>query len=334
MNSIDAVISWVDGYDPVYQQKLRTFCSQQGIEPRVAVEPTRIQQCNEIHYCLHALRRFAPWIRTIYIITNQQIPPTVTALRGSTFGNKIKIIDQNELLLECQSTSPIFNSLSVEWLMWRIKGLSNRFLYLNDDFFIIRNVTPDDFFRSNRIVLRGEWKVQAAQKWLYQMKKQVIERIGNIELKPKTDPHRAWQEKSAQLAGWDKHFYLLPHAPFSLIKETFEEYVAQAPELFTENIRYPFRHPNQVSSIPLMVHLDMKHKRTVYDASYQSIMVNGAVHSFKKIKSRLDHAQNNHQVAFVCMQSIDQAPSITQQYMLNWLQQNIEESVALDFGLQ
>jgi hypothetical protein len=327
MNSIDAVISWVDGYDPLYQKKLKAFCSQQGIEPHKAVEPTRIQQCNEIHYCLHGLRRFAPWIRTIYIITNQQIPPTVSALKGSAFGNKIKIIDQNDLLHECNSTSPIFNSLSVEWLIWRIKGLSNQFLYLNDDFFIIREVTPHDFFRNNRSVLRGEWKVQSTQKRLYQMKKYVLEWIKNVELKPSTDLHRAWQEKSAQLAGWDKHFYLLPHAPFSLIKETFEAYVAQKPDLFNENIRYPFRHPNQVSSIPLMVHRDINEQRTVYDSNHQSIMVNGATHSLKKIKSRLIYAQNNHQVAFVCMQSIDQAPPATQGYMIDWLQQHIEEQV-------
>ena len=93
MNSIDAVISWVDGYDPAYQQKLTSFCEQQGIEKNVAVEPTRTHQSNEIHYCLHALRRFAPWIRTIYIVTNQQIPPTVSALQGTPFGQKIKIID-------------------------------------------------------------------------------------------------------------------------------------------------------------------------------------------------------------------------------------------------
>lgn len=324
MNSIDAVISWVDGYDPAYQQKLRTFCAQQGIEPHAAVEPTRIHQCNEIHYCLHSLRRFAPWIRTIYIITNQQIPPTISALQGTEFGNKIKIIDQNELLRKFDTHSPVFNSLSVEWLIWHIKGLSNRFLYLNDDFFIIREVTPDDFFRNNRLVLRGEWKTQAAKKWLYQIKKRLYNWIGNTAPQPKTDPHRAWQEKSAQLAGWQQQFYLLPHAPFSLLKETFSEYVTHNEQLFNDNIRYPFRHPAQVSSIPLMVHLEIKRQRVIYDANYQAIMVNGATHSFKKIKSRLNYAKNNRHVAFVCMQSLDQAPASVREYMLNWLQQRIE----------
>ncbi len=322
MNSIDAVISWVDGYDPAYQQKLTSFCEQQGIEKNVAVEPTRTHQSNEIHYCLHALRRFAPWIRTIYIVTNQQIPPTVSALQGTPFGQKIKIIDQNDLLLEANVTSPVFNSLSIEWLIWRIKGLSNQFLYLNDDFFIIRPVTPDDFFHNNRMVLRGEWKVQADQKWFYRIKQHLLALMGSATSKPKSNPHRGWQEKSAQLAGWNKRFYLLPHAPFPLIKDTFETCVADKPELFKNNIRYPFRHPDQVSSIPLMVHLDLKQKRAVFDTHKLPIMVNGASHSLEKIKTRLDQAIHK-QVAFVCMQSIDQAPPATQQYMINWLEQHV-----------
>lgn len=323
MNPIDAVISWVDGYDANYQQKLKAFCVEQGIEQKIAVEPTRIQQCNEIHYCLHSLHRFAPWIRTIYIITDKQIPPSVTALQDSTFGNKIKIIDQNDLLNELGVQSPVFNSITIEWLIWRIKGLSEQFLYLNDDFFILRDVSPDHFFRNNQMVLRGEWKVQAEQKISYQLKKYLFALTGQPKAQAKTNPHRAWQEKSARLSGWNKRFYLLPHAPFPLIKETFEDFVAQKPELLMENLRYAFRCPEQVSSVPLMVHRDIKSNRAVYDAKYRAIMVNGANHSLKKIKERLRYAHTNHSVAFLCMQSIDQASTDTQRYMMDWLEEHI-----------
>ncbi|HBI21948.1 MAG TPA: hypothetical protein DDY37_05110, partial [Legionella sp.] len=301
----------------------RSFCAHSGIDKNHAIEPTRIQQSNEIHYCLRALQHFAPWIRTIYIITNQQIPSSVIALQETAFGNKIQIIDQNALLQESNATSPVFNSLSIEWLIWRIKGLSNQFIYLNDDFFIIRPVTPDDFFQSQRLMLRGEWKVQADQKWLFQIKQHMQALMGRSETKAKTNPHRSWQEKSARLAGWKKKFYLLPHAPFPLLKETFEDYIRHEPQLFTKNMQYPFRHPDQVSCIPLMVHLDIKEKRVIFNSKDHSIMVNGASHSLKKIKARLNKAIDNHKVFFVCMQSIDQAPPATQQYMLDWLQKHV-----------
>lgn len=323
MNSIDAVISWVDGYDLDYQRKLSAFCLEQGIEQKIAVEPTRIQQCNEIYYCLHSLRRFAPWLRSIYIITDQQIPSVVNELQGSSFGDKIKIIDQNYLLNEVNVQSPAFNSITIEWLIWRIKGLSEQFLYLNDDFFLLRHLNPDDFFRNNQVVLRGEMKVAAEQKLSYRLKKYFYTLAGEELPQVKTNPHRAWQEKSAKLAGWDNHFYLLPHAPFPLIKKTFEQFVAQKPELFNENIRYAFRSANQISSVPLMSHLDIKNNRAIYDTKYHAIMVNGASHSFKKIKKRLQKAHKNPLIAFLCMQSVDQASLETQQFMLDWLQQHI-----------
>jgi hypothetical protein len=324
MNPIDAVISWVDGNEPSYQQKLKNFCDEQGITQQNAIEPTRINQSNEIHYCLHSLRRFAPWIRTIYIVTNQQIPPTVDSLKGSDFGSKIKIIDQNDLLNESGATSPVFNSLSVEWLIWRIKGLSDNFLYLNDDFFIIRDVTPDDFFKNKKMVLRGEWKVKSYQKLSYKIKTRLSKWLNGPEVKPKTNPHRSWQEKSASIAGFNRKFYLLPHAPFPLFKDTFNQHLADKPNLLAENISHPFRSPKHISSIPLMVHLDLKQNRTTYDTKKKTIMVNGASHKLEKIKSRLHQAKTKQDIAFVCMQSIDQAPPQTQKYMLDWLNQCID----------
>jgi hypothetical protein len=316
MSAIDAVISWVDGYDPDYQQRLQAFCASQGIEKDIAVEPTRIQQCDEIYYCLHALQRFAPWIRTIYILTDQQVPPAIGTL---SFRHKIKIIDQNELLRALNITTPIFNSISAEWLIWRIPGLSKHFLYLNDDFFLIRAVKPEDFFRGQCSVFYGEWKVQAANKFAFRFKKFWF----NTITRPKTDPHRAWQEKSAQLAGWDKQFYLLPHAPFPLNKTTFNTYVMDHQDVVIKNSSYPFRHPEQISSIPLMAHLDMKKGRAIYGSPRRAVMVNGACHSLKKIQSRLQRAQKKSQVAFVCMQSIDQAPEKTKRYMIDWLHDSL-----------
>ncbi len=320
LNPIDAVISWVDGYDPAYQQKLRDFCLQQNVDQHVAVEPTRIQQCNEIYFCLHGLRRFAPWIRSIYLITNQQIPDVVKSFSGTPFGDKIKIVDQNELLAQCGVNNPIFNSISVEWLMWRIKGLSRHFIYLNDDFFIIRPVTPEHFFNQNRLVLRGNWKTQANKKISYTIKKYLCSLFGLPEPQPKTNSHRAWQEKSARLAGWNKQFYFLEHAPFALNSETFDEYLLHHPNCIQDNARYPFRHFNQISSIPLMTHLNIKQHRVVFDNQLAAIMVNGQTHSLQKIKQRLTRAKTSKQIAFVCMQSIDQASSGKRAYLLNWLQ--------------
>ncbi|MFT4059596.1 MAG: hypothetical protein QM652_08620 [Legionella sp.] len=323
MNSIDAVISWVNGYDLNYQKKLSDFCLTLGVEPNTVVEPTRIQQCNEIHYCLHSLFRFAPWLRTIYLITNEQIPQAVLDLQGSPLANKICVIDQNELLREQQISTPVFNSIAIEWLIWHIKGLSEQFIYLNDDFFLLRELTANDFFRDNQLVLRGQWKKQSEQKLFYRLKKCAYKIFTRQEIKTSIDLHRHLQEKGAQLARFDTYFFLLSHAPFSLKKTAFLEYLALNPQAMADNLRYPFRHKEQVSSIPLITHQLMNAHEVVYDTHKRTIMVNGAYHSFKKIKNRLQQVQTNRNITFLCVQSLDQAPQETKQYIDKWLTTHI-----------
>lgn len=325
MNYIDAVISWVDGNDPLYQKKLQDFCLNEGINKQTAIEPTRINQSNEIYYCLNSIKRFAPWIRTIYIITNQQTPLAIKNLQDQNFVKKIKIIDQNDLLKKCKITSQVFNSLSIEWLITQIDNLSENFLYLNDDFFIIRDVKPEDFFQNEQTLLRGEWKTKSDKKVSFKIKN-IFSKILRLETpKPKTNPHRSWQEVSATLAGFNKKFYLLPHAPFPLLKSTFTHFIKNNPGFLEKNASYPFRHPNQISAIPLMAHLDLKQKRAKHINNHcQTIMVNGATHSLKKIIARLNKAHADKKITFVCMQSIDEAPTHIKTYLINWLKNKVD----------
>jgi len=320
---IDAVISWVDGRDPKYQEKLQAYCQSKNLNHKSIIEPTRINQDNEIYYCLKLLSRNLPWLRNIYIITNQQIPPAINNLNDKNLSQKIQIVDQNKLLELINIKTPIFNSLSVEWLMWLIPNLSANFLYFNDDFFVTRPLQPEDFFENGQIKLRGAWKIQARQKISYKTKLILSKLFKLKNPTPKTNPHRNWQETAAYLAGFKKKFYFLEHAPYPLNKNTFNNYTSTNLGIIQENAKHPFRSPQHISSIPLIVHLDLINKLAINDKTKQAIMVNGAVHSFKKIKNRLNTALRNTKISFVCMQSIDEAPLEVKKYMLNWLEKCI-----------
>lgn len=323
MKQIDAVISWVDGRDINYQKKLQDFCKSKNLNHKTIIEPTRINQVNEIYYCLECLSRNTPWLRNVYIITNQQIPDAIYNLKNPNFAKKIQIIDQNNLLKLIDINTPIFNSLSVEWLMWLIPDLSNNFLYLNDDFFITRPMQAEDFFVNGKIKLRGEWKTQSHQKFFYKFKL-ILSKFLKLPMpKPKTNPHRNWQEKAANLAGYKKKFYLLEHAPYNLNKNTFKKYIKSNKSILQENASRPFRDDAHISSVPLITHLNLINNLAINDKSKKAIMVNGSTHSFNKIKKRLDKASKNPNISFVCMQSIDEAPLEVKEYMLNWLEKQI-----------
>lgn len=315
MEPIDAVISWVNGYDPNYQNKLNAFCLAEGLSLRSVIEPTRYQQWNEIYYCLLGLKHHLPWLRKIYIVTNEQTPSALTEFSGDSFKDKIVIVDQNALLRQLNVSTPIFNSLGVEWLMWHIEGLSDHFLYLNDDFFVMRPVNVEDFFRQNRLVLRGEWKTQTSAKWVTRIKQK-------LRLSVRSDPHRAWQEKSAAMAGLQRSYYLLPHAPFPLSKTTAEAYMKQHDE-WRSNLDYPFRDSRHLSSVPFFTHLDIQANRVVHDTDLKTVMIHPGHHSIKKIQKRLKQASADKRVAFVCMQSLDEASDPVRQFLLEWLNKHL-----------
>ncbi len=82
---------------------------------------------------------FAPWVRRIFIATDSERPswladhPSVTLVRS-------------EEHFQDPSVLPTHNSQAVEAQLQHIPGLSEYFLYSNDDMFFGRPVAPDMFF--------------------------------------------------------------------------------------------------------------------------------------------------------------------------------------------
>lgn len=135
---IDIVFSWVDGTDP-------EFCERRAGHLVNAVvgegddADARIRQIDELRYALRSVDMFAPWIRRIFIATDSATPswladhPKVTVVRA-------------EEHFSDGAGLPTFNSHAVESQLQHIPGLSEHFLYSNDDMFFARQVRPSMFF--------------------------------------------------------------------------------------------------------------------------------------------------------------------------------------------
>ncbi|MGQ3892159.1 stealth family protein [Legionella sp. CNM-4043-24] len=315
---VDAVITWVDGHDPVHREKLSRHLASLGISRPVAADPTRFNQCGELEYCIKSILRYAPWMRTIYLITDAQTPSFTTEFPK----DKIKLIDHSDIFTGFESCLPTFNSLSIESVFWRIPGLAERFVYFNDDSFLIRPVRYEDFFRGENLVLRGHWKTQSQNKWRNRIKNWLPFIAELSFLKDAPNEHRNLQENSARLAGWHKQFFHQPHAPFPIRKSILEEFFKENPGLLANNVRFALRDPEQFMSVSLTHHLAMKDRRITIDSSLDAVTINAACHSLKKIHQRLHMADKNSKVAFMCMQSLDAAPPEVQSELLNWLEQS------------
>jgi hypothetical protein len=135
---IDLVFSWVDGSSPEY------IAARRAQQKDVVLgegddHEARFRQINELKYALRSVYMFAPWIRRIFIATDSPAPawladhPSVTIVRSEEF-------------FADPSVLPTHNSQAVECQLHHIEGLSEHFLYSNDDMFFGRAVSPDLFF--------------------------------------------------------------------------------------------------------------------------------------------------------------------------------------------
>ncbi len=321
---VDAVITWVDGYEKAHADKLTHYLTRMGIvNTPEAASPTRFNQCGEIDYCVKSILRFAPWIRSIYIVTDAQRPAIIEQFVGTPEEEKIKLIDHRDIFRGYEDCLPTFNSMTIECMLWRIPGLSNQFIYLNDDCAIVRPVAYEDFFREGKIVLRGHWRAQSDRKWGRYLQRFINKLFNTSYQFVQRDQFRTIEENTAKRAGWPNHFFEFQHGPFSLKRDSFEEHFSQHPEMWSQNLLYPLRDQQQFWPISLIDHLEIKKKNVVFDHSLAAIMVNGGFHSSNKIQLRLAEAENKKQVAFVCFQSVDEASSEVQTSMMGWLDNQI-----------
>jgi len=135
---IDAVYAWVDGRDPAFQEQLGRYRARTDGDNH-GRGAARFHDNGELRFSLRALELFAPWIRKVHIVTNGQVPSWIDR------GHPRLSLTRHEDLFPDRSILPVFNSWAIEWQLSRIPGLSRRFLYLNDDFFLGRPVAPADF---------------------------------------------------------------------------------------------------------------------------------------------------------------------------------------------
>ncbi|QSB15232.1 stealth family protein [Natronosporangium hydrolyticum] len=138
---IDVVYTWVDGEDPSWQQRRAAVAGT--AYHRFAANSARFISHDELRYSLRSVWLNMPWVRTIYLVTDQQVPHWL-----DTEAPGIRVVDHREIFAD-PSVLPTFNSHAIETQLHHIPGLSEHFLYLNDDVCIGAPVVPELFFLAN-----------------------------------------------------------------------------------------------------------------------------------------------------------------------------------------
>lgn len=323
---VDAVVTWVDGGDPDHAAKRRAALMKppsgdMALIP-AGVDATRFTNNDEIELNLRSIRKFAPWVRTIHLVTDQQCPEFLTAKVRSDLG--VDIVDHKEIFTGYDDVLPTFNSLSIETALYRIPRLSSRFIYFNDDFVLVAPVDESDFFQKDAVVLRGEWKRLKR----YGPFRLEISRALNAVLKKAFGINRAMsvlqQIRGAELAGARHRYFKVVHAPYPIVKRTLEVFYQDQVEAFRQNVGYRFRSLNQYAVTALANHLEIFGDRARLRAPEDCLMICFNRDSQFQVSRKIERLKQPG-LKFVCIQSLEEARSMDREELLRLLGKLISE---------
>ncbi len=141
---IDLVYLWVDGNDSQWLSKKNIYLDNKVSQRAIT---GRYDSNDELKYSLRSVEKYLPWIRKIFIVTDGQVPSFL-----NTEHSTITIVDHTDIIP--RQYLPTFNSVVIEYFIHHIPGLSEYFLYANDDMFVNDTLMPDFFFKDGKPIIR------------------------------------------------------------------------------------------------------------------------------------------------------------------------------------
>jgi hypothetical protein len=227
---IDVVYTWVDGNDPDWLDRKNASLAAFGREQinTIATNASRFISRDELKYSLRSIAAYAPWVRKIFLVTDDQIPAWL-----DTSDPRLTVVSHRELFGDT-GVLPTFNSHAIESRLHRIPGLAEHFIYFNDDMFLGRPVSPDSFFHANGIAK------------FFQSKAQLDAGPATIFDAPVTAAGKNNRRHIAE--RFDRSItQKMQHVPYTLQKSVLEEIESWLPDEVRQTAEHPFRHPGDLS---------------------------------------------------------------------------------------
>ncbi len=257
--NIDIVITWVDGSDPAWLEEKAKYQQKKSGDVRA----NRYRDWDFLRYWFRAIEENAPWVRNIYFVTWGHLPAWL-----NTDHPKLKIVNHKDFIPA--EYLPTFSCRPIEMNLHRIPGLSERFVYFNDDMFLLRKTEVTDFFKNglpcdtavldaitiNETTNDGDpIKAQSLYTTLIFNVAAINRNFNKRESMRKN--WRKWYSpvygkqviRTLLLTPWIKFTgFKSPHVPYSYLKSTFEDAWQHEEEVLKLACEHKFRQPTDVSS--------------------------------------------------------------------------------------
>lgn len=248
-DKIDFVVTWVDDTDPLWQAERKKYNPNKKMSASVDNRKERYRDMGTLPYFFRGIDKFAPWVNKVYFVTCGQKPEWLNE-------NCEKLVLVNHSDYMPAEVLPTFNSNAIEANLHEIKGLSEKFVYFNDDIFLINPVTPQDFFKNglpmDTFALRAlEITGQAEDGFFRKIANNLY--IINKHFNFRTFLKNNWRKVLSFKQGkyWIRTIAMLSynyftgfhcaHLPCSYLKSTFSKVWEEEPEILKRTQSFRFR---------------------------------------------------------------------------------------------
>lgn len=253
MKKIDFVILWVDGNDPKWRKEKEKYSDNlQTVYSKMAKSEKCFRDWDLLRFWFRGVEKFAPWVNKIHFVTWGHLPLWLNILNP-----KLNVVNHKDFIPE--EYLPLFNSRAIEININRIKGISDQFVYFNDDQFLINNVSPSDFFVNGLpcdCAIMSPVKPERGGTATAQINDMEIvnDHFGGFEslIKNKdkwfTMKYGKSIIKTLLVLPWKTIFgYFEPHLPASYLKATFDEVWEKEFNDLQETLNSRFRRKSDVN---------------------------------------------------------------------------------------
>lgn len=142
-SDIDFVITWVDGSDPEWLREKNRYAAQEKQElwSEWSMGDKRFREWGLLRYVFRSFNQFTPWVRKVHFVTWGHVPDWL-----NLDNPKLNVVKHADYIPT--QYLPTFNSHTIELNMHRIEGLSEQFVYFNDDTIVVKPLEKTDFFKN------------------------------------------------------------------------------------------------------------------------------------------------------------------------------------------
>ena len=250
---IDIVVTWVDGADPKWLRERSHFRRTAGDE----AGEERYRDWGLLRYWFRGIEKNASWVNRIFFVTWGHVPDWL-----NLDSPKLKVVRHADFIPE--RYLPTFSARTIELNLHRIEGLSEHFVYFNDDMFLTNPVSGEDFFRNGKPVGMAAFSVQNAPEDLYRAvlfnnvrlinrnfdKRDVVKKNLWKYLNPAYGKYNIRTLLSLPWSGL-VGFYN-PHGPSPLLKSTYDEVWEKEGSVLDTTCQKRFRGETDVNQYALL----------------------------------------------------------------------------------